>query len=91
MRHKVNSLRSGINKNQLILGQAPRVLFKSIYVAPGPFSGVPVGTPWDISPDGKRFLMLKEATSPGKPVETPRKINIVVNWFEELKQRVPMK
>jgi pectate lyase len=23
--------------------------------------------------------------------EAPRKINIVVNWFEELKQRVPAK
>jgi serine/threonine protein kinase len=42
-------------------------------------------TYWDISPDGKRFLMLKDAT------EAPRKINIVVNWLEELKQRVPVK
>jgi hypothetical protein len=35
--------------------------------------------------------MIKEAGSTGKPVapETPRKINIVVNWFEELKRRVP--
>jgi serine/threonine-protein kinase len=37
---------------------------------------------WDISPDGKRFLMLKDA-------ESPRKINIVLNWTEELKQRMP--
>jgi serine/threonine-protein kinase len=37
---------------------------------------------WDIHPDGKRFLMLKNA-------EAPRKINVVVNWTEELKQRVP--
>jgi serine/threonine-protein kinase len=41
---------------------------------------------WDISPDGKRFLMMKKITA-----EAPRKINIVVNWFEELKQRVPVK
>jgi hypothetical protein len=39
---------------------------------------------WDISQDGKRLLMLKDA-------EALRKINIVVNWFEELKQRVPGK
>jgi len=44
-----------------------------------------VFTAWDISPDGKRFLMLKEIG------EAPRKINIVMNWFEELKQRVPVK
>jgi serine/threonine-protein kinase len=47
---------------------------------------------WDISPDGKRFLMLKEsAASKTAAAEAPRKINIVVNWFEELKQRVPTK
>lgn len=42
---------------------------------------------WDISPDGKRFLMMKEVVSTAKPTapEGPRKINIVVNWFEELK------
>jgi hypothetical protein len=39
---------------------------------------------WDVSPDGKRFMMLKEAGT-----EAPRKINIVTNWFEELKERVP--
>ena len=44
-------------------------------------------TYWDISPDGKRFLMMKES----RHAEAPRKINIVVNWFEELKQKVPAK
>ena len=47
-------------------------------------------TPWDISPDGKRFLMMKEAGT-AAAAEGPRKINIVLNWFEELKQRVPTK
>ncbi len=61
----------------------PTVLFR------GTFPGYPgVDTPdftyWDISSDGKRFLMLKDA-------EAPRKINVVVNWIDELKQRVPVK
>jgi hypothetical protein len=45
---------------------------------------------WDISPDGKRFLMMKEAgsLSAGRVL---LKINIVLNWFEELKRRVPVK
>jgi serine/threonine protein kinase/Tol biopolymer transport system component len=47
--------------------------------------------PWDISPDGKRFLMMKPPASTGPAAETPRKINIVLNWTEELKQRVPVK
>jgi hypothetical protein len=37
-----------------------------------------------VSPDGKRFLILKDAK------EVPRKINIVVNWLEELKESVPV-
>jgi len=48
--------------------------------------------PWDISRDG-RFLMMKEVTPTGEQAAAkgPRKINIVVNWFEELKERVPVK
>jgi hypothetical protein len=42
---------------------------------------------WDISPDGKLFLMMKEAG----PLQGQRKINIVLNWLEELKQRIPVK
>ncbi len=37
---------------------------------------------YDVSADGQRFLMLK-------PVEQPQQINVVLNWFEELKQKVP--
>jgi serine/threonine-protein kinase len=63
----------------------PRVLFRGTYVRPAP--GVD-GTSWDISQDGKRFLMMREA---GSTAGGPRKINVVVNWFEELRQRVPVK
>jgi Tol biopolymer transport system component len=41
---------------------------------------------YDVSPDGQRFLMLK----PPEQSETgPTQINVVLNWFEELKQKVP--
>jgi serine/threonine protein kinase len=51
------------------------------------------GHPFDIHPDGKRFLMMKPTASTGAAPATagPRRINFVVNWFEELKQRVPVK
>jgi serine/threonine protein kinase/WD40 repeat protein len=51
------------------------------------------GIPWDVHPDGKRFLMLKESGTPDKisAEKSPRSINIVLNWTEELKQRVPVK
>jgi serine/threonine-protein kinase len=46
--------------------------------------------PWDISPDGKRFLMMKETAAPEESAG-PRRINIVLNWSEELRQRAPLK
>jgi len=67
----------------------PIVLFQGKYVSQSPI----IGISWDISPEGKRFLMMKEAVSAEKPAaaEVPRKINVVLNLFEELKQRVPAK
>jgi hypothetical protein len=58
----------------------PRILFQGQYVptsATFPY--------YDVSPDGQRFLMIKESE------ETPALTQIVVvqNWFEELKRRVP--
>jgi hypothetical protein len=42
-------------------------------------------------PDGKLFLMMKETASADKPapVADSPKIVIILNWFEDLKQRVP--
>jgi hypothetical protein len=40
---------------------------------------------YDVSPDGQRFLMLK----PSEQEVAPTQINVVLNWFEELKQKVP--
>jgi hypothetical protein len=37
-----------------------------------------------VAPDGQRFLMLK-----GNEETQTTQINIVQNWFEELKRRVP--
>jgi Tol biopolymer transport system component len=47
---------------------------------------------WDLSPDGKRFLMIKmpAVITDLATLEIPRKINIVLNWLEELKDRVPV-
>jgi hypothetical protein len=45
-----------------------------------------IGYPYyDISPDGKRFLMLKENVQ----LSPRNQIEIVLNWFEELKRLVP--
>jgi hypothetical protein len=41
---------------------------------------------YDISTDGQRFLMVKPAE---QAQAAPTQINVVLNWFEELKQKVP--
>jgi hypothetical protein len=48
----------------------------------GPFPNIP-GYSYDVTGDGQRFLMAREAI-PGRS----REIRIVLNWFEDLKQRV---
>ena len=44
---------------------------------------------YDVSPDGQRFLMVKDSAA-GDPTATPASMVVVLNWFEELKQRVSM-
>jgi hypothetical protein len=54
----------------------------------GQYQPTPATTPnYDVSPDGQRFLMLKPSESTGV---APTQINVVLNWFEELKRRVPV-
>ena len=59
----------------------PEVLFERRYVT----SRISPGNPYyDISPDGQRFLMIKSAEG-----SQSLQINVVQNWFEELKRLVP--
>jgi hypothetical protein len=71
--------------------ETPKTLFRGMYVGNIFVFGDLDFATWDVSPDGKRFLMMKEVGSNASEVGFPRKINIVVNWYEELKQRVPGK
>jgi Tol biopolymer transport system component len=52
----------------------PRLLFEGQY-----------GAWWDVAPDGQRFLMVQ----PVEPEQPATQINVVLNWFEELRRRVP--
>ena len=42
---------------------------------------------YDVTPDGKRFLMVKAA----EQLPPPSQVYVVLNWSDELKQRVPAK
>ena len=59
----------------------PTTVFDTKYVEPNP------ARHYDVSPDGQRFLMLKD--SGGNPNETPASMVVVLNWFDDLQRRVP--
>jgi len=50
------------------------------------------GRQFDITPDGKQFVVMLDASTPGGTKRPPpTQINVVLNWSEELKRLVPMK
>jgi len=67
----------GIKTEPTFAAGSPVVLFRGRYTT----SGAVVN--YDISPDGQRFLMIKAVGG------STGQINVVLNWFEELKRLVP--
>ena len=59
---------------------APRVLFRGTY---GATAGI---RPYDVSPDGRRFLMVQQKE---RPAVSASEMILVQNWLEELKARLP--
>ena len=57
--------------------ETPRLLFEGPYVQVG-------GASYDVTPDGRRFLLLEPAQQEAAPVTH---LNVVLNWFEELKRK----
>jgi dipeptidyl aminopeptidase/acylaminoacyl peptidase len=65
---------------------APRRLFDTTAY----FLSAP-GRAWDVDPSGQRVLMIRApATGEGDGGQPAARIDVVVNWFEELKSRVPV-
>jgi len=60
----------------------PRALFDGKYLTSRESENGP--RQYDISPDGKRFLMVHR-----EPSSIPTHINVVLNWLEELERLVP--
>ena len=57
--------------------ETPRPLFEKYFI------NVP-GLSHYVSPDGQRQVMIEPVNQ-----ETPKQINVVLNWFDELEARVP--
>jgi len=45
---------------------------------------------FDVSPDGERFLMIKQTGSEIDDGGSTQQLIAVFNWFEELKEMVPL-
>jgi serine/threonine-protein kinase len=67
-------------RGQTLTAGSPRLLFEGRYVR---HSAPPGYQYYDVSPDG-RFLMMKEGLA-----QEQAQINVIQNWFEELKRLVP--
>lgn len=66
------------------IASKPRLLFEGpLWRGRGP------SRHYDVSPDGRRFLIVQEREQPMLP--RPANLQLVVNWIEELKRRVPGK
>ena len=57
--------------------EKPRLLFERAHLMAG-------AAPYDVSPDGQRFLVLERTEPDIAPVTH---LNVVLNWFEELRQK----
>ena len=60
----------------------PQQLFKGTYLSPQ------TGRQYDVTPDGRRFLLIKDATPADESASRPQLV-IVQNWFQELQRLVP--
>jgi Tol biopolymer transport system component len=66
-----------VEPGETFVAGEPRLLFEGDFVASGRTAN------YDVSPDGQHFVM---ALRQG---EGARKLNVIVNWFEELKRLAP--
>jgi serine/threonine-protein kinase len=77
-------MRVGVVRGESWSATPPTRLIKEGYGTTPP---VDFGITYDVSPDGERFLLIKEAR--GSEESVPVSVIVVLNWTEELKQRVP--
>lgn len=78
--NRLHAVPTDTSGRTLVVGK-PVEVFDAKYVEPNP------ARHYDVSPDGRRFLVLKPRVP--DPNATPATMVIIERWFEELKTRVP--
>jgi eukaryotic-like serine/threonine-protein kinase len=79
---KVRVMAVPISTSPTFTAGAPRQLFEGSYRISGPFRS------WDVTRDGRRFLMVQETPQPAAHVS---ELMLVLNWSEELRRLAPVK
>jgi hypothetical protein len=79
-------MRVGVERGLPWAATTPTLLVKEGYYSPG---GRP-GRTYDISPDGQRFLLIKERGGADQTAAPPQ-IIVVQHWVEDLRRLVPTK
>lgn len=74
-RHRDKMMVVPIGTSPTFSAETPRLLFEGPYQA-----GFPGQPNYDVTRDGQRFLMIQSEWEP-----TVTKLNVVLNWFEEIK------
>ena len=77
---KIRVLAVPITTTSTFSAGTPRVLFEGAFRIDGPFRG------YDVTPDGQRFLMVREVSQ--QPARVSQMV-LVQNWLQELKRLVP--
>jgi serine/threonine-protein kinase len=78
-------------KGDSLSAGTPTRLLKTRYYAGQTILGLDLRA-YDVSPDGNRFLMIKEIGEPDQqPTVQPGRVVVVLNWFTELKERLSAK
>ncbi|MGO9257682.1 MAG: TolB family protein [Bryobacteraceae bacterium] len=79
------------NGRELFYRDGANVMSVEVQTSPQFRAGIPNqlfaqrgGDTWDVAPDGRRFLFEQVPSEAGT-----REMAVVVNWFEELRRRVP--
>jgi len=78
----------GVERGSTWAATPPAQLLEGRYFAG--YGGLVVGRTYDVSPDGRRFLMIKPGAG-NDSTAVPASLVVVQNWVEELKRLVPTK
>ena len=70
----------GVRTESVFMYENPVVLLSGRYVHRAP------GRTYDISPDGRRFLMIRDLD---EEADSPAHMVLIQNWFDELERLVP--